>query len=112
LAFASESYAAQAWETFGNIPRLQHPNISFLRGTVTNINYEQRTATYKPINSAQELTQNYDYVAVCTGLRRNWPVVPRELTREKYLLETQDYVRGIREAKDGVVVIGAGTFNL
>lgn len=48
---------------------------------------------------------------MCAGLRRNWPVVPKELTKADYLVETNDFIKGIEEADDGVIVIGAGNLS-
>lgn len=60
----------------------------------------------------QASTYDYDYFVSATGLQRAFPVVPRSFTRKQYLLETEEQVRAVSKARNGVVVIGGGAVGI
>jgi cation diffusion facilitator CzcD-associated flavoprotein CzcO len=58
----------------------------------------------------QRRLEKYDYLVVASGLRRTSPVVPQALNRDQFLAEAKSHTKAIRDAKEGVVVIGGGAY--
>ncbi|KXS94104.1 hypothetical protein AC578_941 [Pseudocercospora eumusae] len=108
LAFASPGYAEKIWQRFVDIPAPQHPAVRISQASLEHIDTNQRVARIKDKNSDAISEHAYDYFVAATGVRRVWPVVPQELTRKRYLKETADHAQSIRNATQGVVVIGGG----
>jgi pyruvate/2-oxoglutarate dehydrogenase complex dihydrolipoamide dehydrogenase (E3) component len=76
------------------------------------VDCEAKIAT--TIDNTTKLTTSYeyDYFVAATGLRRVWPVVPQSLTRKQYLLEVEDHIHAVANAKHGVVVVGGGAVGI
>jgi NADPH-dependent 2,4-dienoyl-CoA reductase/sulfur reductase-like enzyme len=66
------------------------------------------------VNNATQLTtrHDYDYFVAGTGLRRVWPVVPQSLNRKQYLLEAEEHIYAVSNARHGVVVVGGGAVGI
>ena len=108
LALASESYSANAWKKFEDIPALQTPSISWTRGSAIKIDSSKKIATNLDSKSGEQYEEKYDYLIAASGLRRVWPVVPQSANWEKYLAEAKGHIDLVRNARHGVVVIGGG----
>lgn len=112
LALASSAYAQKAWVRFADIPGLQHPAIKVVHGSITKVDPDARTATITASGSAESFQHEYDYLVAASGLRRVWPVVPQQLTREGYLKEAEGHIKVVKHAENGVVVIGGGAVGI
>lgn len=112
LALADQTFAKKAWVKYSDIPALQHPNITVVQGTVASVDPAARTATV--LDNATKLTATfeYDYFVCATGLRRVWPVVPQSLNRKQYLLEAEEHIYSVTNARHGVVVVGGGAVGI
>ncbi|KAF2165865.1 hypothetical protein M409DRAFT_66844 [Zasmidium cellare ATCC 36951] len=108
LAFASKEHAPKFWRKFEDIPALQHPSISWTRGSITKIDPDRMVAQLTDAKTGDRVEYHYDYFIGATGLKRGFPVVPEQLTKSSYLEETGDHVEAVAAAKDGIVVIGGG----
>jgi NADPH-dependent 2,4-dienoyl-CoA reductase/sulfur reductase-like enzyme len=79
---------------------------------VTSIDCENKIASIVDTVTKQRRQQRYDYLLVASGLRRTSPVVPQALNRDQFLAEAKLHTKAIRDAKEGVVVIGGGGCDL
>lgn len=113
MAFADPDYAKKAWVRYQDIPALQHyTNIKVLQGSVSSVDPENKTATIVDNATLLPSSHSYDYFVAATGLRRVFPVVPQSLTRKQYLLEAEEQIYSVQNAKDGVVVVGGGAVGI
>ncbi|KAF3762169.1 putative pyridine nucleotide-disulfide oxidoreductase [Cryphonectria parasitica EP155] len=117
LALADEAYASKAWVKYTDITALQSsPKISVLRGTVQSVHPATKTATVLDAETQQARALSYDYLAVATGLRRAWPVVPQSLLRKQYLVEARSHIDAVGGSggagDEGVVVVGGGAVGI
>ncbi|CZT53404.1 related to pyridine nucleotide-disulphide oxidoreductase AMID-like [Rhynchosporium secalis] len=108
LALASEDYAKKNWVRFADLPALQLPCISWAQGSVVSIDTETKAATIADNILGKEYAESYDYLVVASGLKRQWPAVPQASTRKAYLSEVATHIREVKDAKEGVIVIGGG----
>lgn len=108
LGLASEDYAPKAWKKYSDIPALRAPEISFTQGRATSVDFGKKVVTSTNSFTRETWDEQYDYLIVSTGLRREWPTVPQALMRQKYLSEVLKHGRLAREARECVVVIGGG----
>ena len=74
LALASRDFAAKAWVKFDNLPALRSPVISWMQGSVNQVDCENKVATITDVNTGKSYEERYDYLIASTGLRRAWPV--------------------------------------
>ncbi|KAI4848528.1 FAD/NAD(P)-binding domain-containing protein [Aureobasidium sp. EXF-8845] len=112
LAFASDDAASKSWTRFRDIPALKLPNVNFLQSSVASIDCENKTASVVDVVTKQRRLEKYDYLVVASGLRRTSPVVPQALNRDQFLAEAKSHTKAIRDAKEGVVVIGGGAVGI
>ncbi|KAJ4267370.1 hypothetical protein NW762_003475 [Fusarium torreyae] len=112
LALADSDYSKKAWVKYSDIPGLKDPSINFIQGSVTNVDPTAKTATISAHLTKEQSTLEYDYLVSATGLRRVWPVVPQSLTRKQYLLEAENHINAVENAKHGVVVVGGGAVGI
>ncbi|KAF5022061.1 hypothetical protein F66182_5888 [Fusarium sp. NRRL 66182] len=112
LALAESEYAKKNWVKFSDTPGLQDPSINIIQGSVTKVDPASKTATVAAHLTKEESTLEYDYLVCATGLRRVWPVVPQSLTRKQYLLEAENHINAVHNAKHGVVVVGGGAVGI
>jgi hypothetical protein len=110
LAFASDDAASKSWTRFRDIPALKLPNVNFLQSSVASIDCENKTASVVDAVTKQHRQEKYDYLVVASGLRRTSPVVPQALNRDQFLAEAKSHTKAIRDAKEGVVVVGGGAY--
>lgn len=110
LAHASKAHASSFWKKFSNIRELQRDDITVRRGSVKDIDCASLVATFADMDDKdKEFRLPYDYVILATGLRRDWPTVPRTFTKAEYVRDATDQITGIETAGgDGIVVIGGG----
>lgn len=102
------------WKRFSCLNELRHPNLKFKHGTVQRINPASKVAEWSD-RSGRMHQHRYDYVIVATGLKRQWPAVPKSGSYEEFIRDSRTLVDKITggnpEQKDRtVVVIGAGEF--
>ncbi|KAG9631179.1 FAD/NAD(P)-binding domain-containing protein, partial [Aureobasidium melanogenum] len=112
LAFASDDASSKSWTKFQDIPALRLPNINFLQGSVATINCGTKTASIVDTVTKQIRQEKYDYLLVASGLRRPSPVVPQALNRDQFIAEAKAHTKAIRDAKEGVAVIGGGAVGI
>jgi NADPH-dependent 2,4-dienoyl-CoA reductase/sulfur reductase-like enzyme len=93
---------------FTDIPTLRAPGISFAQGIVASVDLERKIAKVTDVNSGDDFEESYDFLVACSGMRRSWPVVPQSLTKAKYLTEVGAHIDLMKNAREGVVVIGGG----
>jgi NADPH-dependent 2,4-dienoyl-CoA reductase/sulfur reductase-like enzyme len=93
---------------FDDLPALRSKNITHLQGSATSVNCEQKVAIITDSITGRETRESYDYLVVSTGLRRVFPTVPQSLTRKAYLFEAEGHIQKVKNAREGVVVIGGG----
>lgn len=108
MAFASETAAFKSWTKFRDIPALKLPNVRFLQGSVATVDCEKKAASIVDTFTQQLRQEKYDYLLVASGLRRTSPVVPQALNRDQFVAEAKTHTKAVRDAKEGVVVIGGG----
>ena len=112
LALADSEYAKKAWNKFSDIPALQTPKINFLHGSLSHVDPVSKTANVIDNTTKLASTHAYDYFVAATGLRRVWPVVPQSLTRKQYLLEAEEQIHSVSNARDGVLIVGGGAVGI
>ncbi|KAK1639438.1 hypothetical protein BDP81DRAFT_420991 [Colletotrichum phormii] len=112
LAFADSEYAAKSWVKFEDMASLQRPNVRFVQGSVSKVDPATKTATVLDHATKQPQDFSYDFLVAASGLRRVFPVVPQSLTRKQYLLEAEEQIQAVRNAPDGVVVVGGGAVGI
>lgn len=92
---------------FDSIPALQVSNLQIIQGSVSAVDCERKNCTIR--SNGTEIKKSYDYLVAASGLRRVFPVVPQSLTRDAYLLESEDQISAINASTEAIVVIGGGT---
>ncbi|KAI0099621.1 hypothetical protein GGR51DRAFT_392069 [Nemania sp. FL0031] len=112
LAMASREYAEKAWVEYKHVKVLQRPNVTFVQGTITNVDCENKTATISERKTQKTRVESYDFFVAATGLRRVWPVVPQALTREAYLMEVGAHCDRVLNSTAPVLVVGGGAVGI
>ncbi|KAI0862373.1 hypothetical protein F4860DRAFT_473185 [Xylaria cubensis] len=112
LAMASKEYAQKAWVDYKDVKRLQRPNVTFVQGTITNVDCESRTAIISEHKTQKTREESYDFFIAATGLRRTWPVVPQAYTREAYLTEVGAHCDRVLGSTAPVLVVGGGAVGI
>ncbi|KAI1815255.1 FAD/NAD(P)-binding domain-containing protein [Poronia punctata] len=112
LAMASKEYAKKAWVEYKDIKILQRPNVTFIQGSVANVDCDNKTATITERKTQKTRTESYDFFVAATGLRRVWPVVPQALTRDTYLTEVGAHIDRVLDSKAPVLVVGGGAVGI
>lgn len=95
---------------YADIPAMQTPGLNYIHGSVTAVDCERKAAIISDYTTGKKYEEKYDYLVASSGLRRVWPVVPQSLKREEYLTEAGNHIQAVKNAKEGVVVIGGGKF--
>ncbi|KAJ8126754.1 hypothetical protein O1611_g6884 [Lasiodiplodia mahajangana] len=108
LAMASREYAEKAWVEYKHVKVLQRPNVTFVQGTITNVDCENKTATISERKTQKTRVESYDFFVAATGLRRVWPVVPQALTKEAYLAEVGAHADRVLNSTAPILVVGGG----
>ncbi|KAK3185583.1 hypothetical protein K4F52_005683 [Lecanicillium sp. MT-2017a] len=109
---ADYDYTHKAWTKFSAVKDLQSPNVKVLQGTVTNVDCVAKQVAYLPQGCQLQQVIDYDYMVVSTGMRRDWPVVPRSVTYSDYLHEVGNHIEQLQDAQYGVVVVGGGAVGI
>ncbi|KAI0396938.1 FAD/NAD(P)-binding domain-containing protein [Xylariaceae sp. FL0594] len=112
LAMADKAYAEKAWVDYKDVKILQRPNVTFVHGTVANVDCEAKTATVAERKTQKTRTEQYDFFIAATGLRRVWPVVPQALTRDTYLAEVGAHIDRVLNSTAPVLVVGGGAVGI
>ncbi|KAJ5188232.1 FAD-dependent pyridine nucleotide-disulfide oxidoreductase [Penicillium cf. griseofulvum] len=107
-ALACEKFASEAWTRFQDIPGLKHPNLSFIQGSVSSIDFKAKVAHIVDAETKSSLSEPYDYLIAGSGLRRSFPTVPQSLRRDEFLKEAREHMTHVKNARDGVVIVGGG----
>jgi NADH dehydrogenase FAD-containing subunit len=100
------------WKRYSHLKELRQSNLKFKHGTVQKIDTESKVAEWLD-RSGKLQQQSYDYVIVATGLKRQWPAVPKSGSYAEFLEDGNELVNRITggdlNQKDReVIVIGAG----
>ncbi|KAI0874431.1 hypothetical protein GGS24DRAFT_459596 [Hypoxylon argillaceum] len=112
LAMASREYAEKAWVKYKHVKVLQRPNVTFVQGSITNVDCENKTAIIAERKTHKTRVESYDFFIAATGLRRTWPVVPQALTREAYLAEVGAHCDRVLNSTAPVLVVGGGAVGI
>ncbi|RGP64181.1 apoptosis-inducing factor 2 [Fusarium longipes] len=112
MALADSTFSKKNWVKYSDIPGLKDPSINIIQGSVTDVDPAAKQATILAHLTQDKTTLQYDYLVAATGLRRVWPVVPQSLTRKEYLLEAENHINAVQNAKHGVVVVGGGAVGI
>ncbi|CAI7588787.1 unnamed protein product [Penicillium viridicatum] len=107
-ALASEKFASEAWTRFQDIPGLKSPDLSFIQGSVSSVDFKAKEAQIVDAETKNSRTEPYDYLIAGSGLRRSFPTVPQSLRREEFLKEAREHMADVKQAQDGIVIIGGG----
>jgi hypothetical protein len=111
-SLACEKFAAESWTRYQDIPALKSPDISFIHGSVDKVDCEAKVAHILDTASKSARAESYDYLVAASGLRRVFPTVPRSFRREEFLEDVEKHSEDLRNAKEGVVVVGGGMYRL
>ncbi|KAI1364167.1 hypothetical protein F5Y08DRAFT_307639 [Xylaria arbuscula] len=112
LAMASKDYAEKAWVEYKHVKVLQRPNVTFVQGTLANVDCENKRATITEHKTKKTREESYDFFIGTTGLRRSWPVVSQALTREDYLTEVGTHCDKVLNSTAPVLVVGGGAVGI
>ncbi|KAH7041388.1 uncharacterized protein B0I36DRAFT_371621 [Microdochium trichocladiopsis] len=112
LALADSKFAEKAWVEFKDIKALQRPNVTFVQGSVNNVDCFNKTATILERETQKTRTETYDYFVTATGLRRPWPVVPQAATRKEYLEQANKHIDSVYSNTAPVLVVGGGAVGI
>jgi len=107
-ALACEKFASDAWTRFQDIPGLKSPDLSFIQGSVSSVDFKGKVAHIVESETKANRTETYDYLIAGSGLRRAFPTVPQSLRRDEFLKEAREHKSDVKNARDGVVVVGGG----
>ncbi|KAJ5779918.1 FAD-dependent pyridine nucleotide-disulfide oxidoreductase [Penicillium paradoxum] len=107
-ALACEEFASEAWTRFQDIPGLKYPNLKFIQGSVSSVDFNAKVAHVVDSNTNSNCAESYDYLIAGSGLRRNFPTVPQSLRRSEFLKEAKKHMSDVKHARGGIVVIGGG----
>lgn len=95
---------------YKDIPALQAKNIHVVQGSANSVDCARKVATITDSISGSTTREEYDFLVVATGLRRAFPAVPQSLTKKAYLYEAENHLEKVKNAAEGVVVVGGGTY--
>ncbi|KAI8625663.1 FAD/NAD(P)-binding domain-containing protein [Xylariaceae sp. FL1651] len=112
LALASKEYAEKAWVEYKHVKVLQRPNVTFIHGTVTDVDCARKTATISERRTKKTRIEHYDFFVAATGLRRVWPVVPQALSRKTYLMEVGAHIDRVLNSTAPILVVGGGAVGI
>lgn len=76
------------------------------------MDFQNKVAQILDLETKETRQEKYDFLIASTGLRRVFPTVPQSLKREEFLKEATGHKEAIRNADEGVVVIGGGNICL
>ncbi|KAB8232458.1 putative pyridine nucleotide-disulfide oxidoreductase AMID-like [Aspergillus alliaceus] len=107
-ALACDKFASKTWTKFNDIPALKSSNLQIVRGSINNVDFQNKVAQILDLETKETRQEKYDFFIAGTGLRRVFPTVPQSLKREEFLKEALSHKEDIRNAHDGVVIIGGG----
>ena len=110
LAHSSSPYASTAWKLFNEIPSFSDYGVDVLRGRASSLNPVDKVLRFESA-SGSEKEVAYDYLVAATGLKREWPVVPRELNKDGYIHDATRFVKGLEDVEGSIVVVGGGEFS-
>lgn len=108
-ALACEKFAPEAWTRFQDIPGLKCPELKFIQGSVSSVDFNAKVANIVDAETNSNRTEPYDYLIAGSGLRRSFPTVPQSLWRDEFLKEARQHMTDVKEAREGVVIVGGGT---
>lgn len=75
------------------------------------MDFQNKVAQILDLETKETRQEKYDFFIAGTGLRRVFPTVPQSLKREEFLQEATGHKEAIRNADEGVVVIGGGNIS-
>ncbi|KAL5359949.1 hypothetical protein BJX96DRAFT_174834 [Aspergillus floccosus] len=107
-ALACEEFASKTWVTYAEIPAIQSSNVEFIRGSISSIDSQGKIAAVHKRGASTPTEVLYDFFIASSGLRRTFPTVPQSVEKLEFLQEARDHQRKIKDASDGVVVVGGG----
>ncbi|KAJ5746847.1 uncharacterized protein N7511_008543 [Penicillium nucicola] len=107
-ALACDKFASQAWTRFSDIPGLKSPDLSFIQGSVSSVDFAEKVVHIIDADTKTNRAESYDYLVASSGLQRTFPTVPQSLQRDQFISEAKEHMANVKNARDGVVVVGGG----
>lgn len=107
-ALACEPFASKTWIKFEDIAALRAPNVQIIRGSVNDLDPQEKVARVIDVKTNAVREERYDFVIASSGLRRVFPTVPQSLEKEEFIKEAKAHQMEIQNARAGVVVVGGG----
>ena len=93
------------------MPILVRPDLSIRQGSVTSVDYENQVVTFTDATTAggNACDLRFDFLVLATGLRRDWPGVPKAFGTAEYVRDALELITQIENSKElPIVVIGGG----
>jgi NADH dehydrogenase FAD-containing subunit len=87
---------------------LKSPDLTFIQGSVSSVDFAGKIAHIVDAETKVNRTEPYDYLIASSGLRRSFPTVPQSLRRDEFLKEAKEHMENVKNARDGVVIVGGG----
>lgn len=87
---------------------MKSPNLTFIRGNVSSVDSKGKIAHVIDSETKATRLESYDYLIAGSGLRRTFPTVPQSLRRDDFLNEVKEHKSKVKNAQNGVVVVGGG----
>ncbi|KAF4542084.1 FAD binding domain containing protein [Lasiodiplodia theobromae] len=114
LAHVAKGSVESSWLRHKAQWRLKRKELSIRHGSVKAIDPDALSATFVDYDDDnKEVTLGYDYLILATGVRREWPIVPKANSFKNYVIDAQKHIAGIELAKSSTVaVIGGGAVGI
>ncbi|KAF4769985.1 hypothetical protein HAV15_011638 [Penicillium sp. str.  len=108
LAHVSSESASHMWKSYAGFSKLRRSDVDIIQGSVSGVDLNSKRFIYSSDDGSRKTIQ-YDFLLISTGIRRQWPVVPRFCHRAAYLADASIYANRIMASKEkGLVVIEGG----
>lgn len=110
LAHVSSESASHMWKSYAGFSKLRRSDVDIIQGSVSGVDLNSKRFIYSSDDGSRKTIQ-YDFLLISTGIRRQWPVVPRFCHRAAYLADASIYANRIMASKEkGLVVIEGGKY--
>ena len=84
--------------------------MSIRQGSVTSVDYENQVVSFTDATAGGNACDlRFDFLVLATGLRRDWPSVPKAFGAAEYVRDALELITQIENSKElPIVVIGGG----
>ncbi|KAK8251051.1 hypothetical protein HDK77DRAFT_507518 [Phyllosticta capitalensis] len=114
LAHVAKGSVVPLWLRYQSISRLQRDDVKIRHGRVSSVHPGSLRVTFSDIESdGKDVTLEYDFLILASGLTRQWPTIPKAQSFDDYVKDASKHISRIRHAKCGTVaVIGGGAVGI